>query len=74
MYYKIGVFKKHGKRAWGGMKGPDKNPVPLLPFWEKGLGDEGKLATLGCSLGNLPWNLNYDFSHQFWCMNHVAIL
>ena len=26
------------------------NPVPLLPFWEKGLGDEGKLAKLGCSL------------------------
>ncbi len=25
------------------------NPVPLLPFWEKGLGDEGKLAKLGCS-------------------------
>ncbi|XGB40248.1 MAG: hypothetical protein LVT47_06025 [Cyanobacteria bacterium LVE1205-1] len=20
------------------------NPVPILPFWEKGLGDEGKLA------------------------------
>jgi len=26
------------------------NPVPLLPFWEKGLGDEGKLTKLGCSL------------------------
>ena len=25
------------------------NSVPLLPFWEKGLGDEGKLAKLGCS-------------------------
>ncbi|NJO74761.1 MAG: hypothetical protein HC833_13955, partial [Leptolyngbyaceae cyanobacterium RM1_406_9] len=23
------------------------NPAPLLPFWEKGLGDEGKLAKLG---------------------------
>jgi hypothetical protein len=22
------------------------NPVPLLPFWRKGLGDEGKLAKL----------------------------
>jgi mRNA interferase RelE/StbE len=26
------------------------NPTPLLPFWEKGLGDEGKLAKLGCTL------------------------
>jgi hypothetical protein len=25
------------------------NPVPLLPKREKGLGDEGKLAKLGCS-------------------------
>ncbi|BAU43876.1 hypothetical protein O77CONTIG1_03708 [Leptolyngbya sp. O-77] len=25
------------------------NPAPLLPFWEKGLGDEGKLAELGCA-------------------------
>ena len=25
--------------------------APLLPFWEKGLGDEGKLAKLGCTLG-----------------------
>jgi hypothetical protein len=26
------------------------NPAPLLPFWEKGLGDEGhKFAKMGCS-------------------------
>jgi uncharacterized protein (DUF433 family) len=25
------------------------NPVPLLLFWEKGLGDEGKFAKLGCT-------------------------
>jgi len=25
------------------------NPAPLLPLWEKGLGDEGKLAKLGCT-------------------------
>jgi len=24
-------------------------PAPLLPFWEKGLGDEGRLAKLGCT-------------------------
>jgi hypothetical protein len=30
------------------------NPVPLLPFGEKGLGDEGKLAKLGCSLIHSP--------------------
>jgi len=26
------------------------NPAPLLPKWEKGLGDEGQLAKLGCTL------------------------
>ena len=25
------------------------NPAPLLPFWEKGLGDEGQLAKVGCT-------------------------
>jgi hypothetical protein len=25
------------------------NPAPLLLFWERGLGDEGKLAELGCA-------------------------
>jgi hypothetical protein len=25
------------------------NLAPLLPFWEKGLGDEGKLANLRCT-------------------------
>ncbi|OLP20346.1 hypothetical protein BST81_01015 [Leptolyngbya sp. 'hensonii'] len=25
------------------------NLAPLLPLWEKGLGDEGNLAKLGCS-------------------------
>ena len=33
------------------------NPAPLLPFWEKGLGDEGQLSKLRCSrslFNNLP--------------------
>jgi hypothetical protein len=29
------------------------NPAPLRPFWEKGLGDEGKLAKLGCTQSTL---------------------
>jgi hypothetical protein len=33
------------------------NPAPLLPFWEKGLGDEGKLAKLGCTLDITIWEL-----------------
>jgi len=25
-----------------GVRGEPENPVPLLPWWEKGLGDEGE--------------------------------
>jgi len=27
----------------------DFNPAPLLPLWEKGLGDEGRFAEVTCS-------------------------
>ena len=33
------------------------NPVPLLSFWENGLGDEGKRAKLRYSGGDRPLNI-----------------
>jgi hypothetical protein len=41
-----------------------KSPAPLLPSWEKGLGDEGLLHVLTislCRLSRLFW------SHSFQC-------
>jgi hypothetical protein len=32
----------------------DFNPAPLLPDWEKGLGDEGKSARVTCSPPSTP--------------------
>jgi hypothetical protein len=39
----LNALSQHGKGTL--------NPAPLLPFWEKGLGDEGhEFAKVGCTL------------------------
>jgi len=32
-----------GEGSKRGARGEQENPVPLLPRWEKGLGDEGEM-------------------------------